>query len=352
MGSPLYRGHVPSQSAAVVEALERAGGFVLGKTVTAELAFYAPGKTRNPWNPAHTPGGSSMGSAAAVAGGMTPAALGTQTNGSVIRPAAFCGVVGYKPTAGLIARHGVLRFSETLDQLGVFTRSVADAARMAASAGNDAALAVGATTGRAPRLVAVRSPVWTRAETAQQALQVSAIARLRGAGAKVEERELPADFADAHAVHRTIMWYEGARALAPLQARDRSALSDATNALIDEGLAIGAADLAAALSARDQLQRALADFLSDGDAILTPPACGEAPATLANTGDPTFCTIWTLCGVPAIVLPSALGPQGLPLGIQLVGGAMRDSALLEVARWCEQVIGFSHRPREQLRRTP
>lgn len=347
MGSLLYRGNLPARSAAAVETLEAAGGFVLGKTVTAELAFYTPGKTRNPWNLTHTPGGSSMGSAAAVAAGMTPAALGTQTNGSVIRPAAFCGVVGFKPTAGRIARHGVLRFSDTLDQIGVFTRSVADAALLATVlAGEERTNGESAPDNYAPRLAAIRSPVWDRASAPQQALHQDMALRLRAAGATVEERELPAAFAEAHAVHRTIMWYEGARALAPLQDRDRSALSGATNALIDEGLAISGATYEAALRARRALQAELEAHLADWDAVLTPPTCGEAPATLEHTGDPAFCTIWTLCGVPVVTLPAALGPFRLPLGIQLVGGTLRDGELLDAARWCEHVIGFSERPPE------
>jgi Asp-tRNA(Asn)/Glu-tRNA(Gln) amidotransferase A subunit family amidase len=185
MGSPIYAGHVPAQSAALVRRAEDAGAFVLGKTVTTEFAYFTPGKTRNPWNPAHTPGGSSSGSAAAVAMGFLPGAVGTQTNGSMIRPAAFCGVVGFKPTAGFIALTGVHPFSPSLDQPGVFTRSVADAACLAAAiAEPEAGLGVDVPVLEPPRLAAVRSPVWHLAESYAQEHFLKMVARLRLVGAR------------------------------------------------------------------------------------------------------------------------------------------------------------------------
>jgi len=347
LGSPVFQGRVPERSAEVVCRLETEGGFVFGKTVTAELAYFQPGPTRNPWNPAHTPGGSSMGSAAAVAAGMVPLALGSQTNGSVIRPAAFCGCVGFKPSAGLISLAGVQAFSPTLDQLGVFVRSAEDAAlALAALIGPDGVDSAGGADAilranlwpltpmsRPPRLLAVRTPVWSLAEPHAQAHFAETIARLRAAGAAVEETELPAAFEAAHAVQRAIMYAEGARTLAELQARHRGQLSAVLNRLIDEGRAISDAQLGEACERRRSLQVDLARFLRAGDAIVTLPACGEAPATQEHTGDPAFCTIWTLCGVPAITLPSGRGPHGLPLGLQVAGAFREDALLLRTAHW-------------------
>ncbi len=355
MGSPLYAGFMPETSATVVQRLEAAGGFVLGKTVTAEFAYFHPGPTCNPWNPAHTPGGSSMGSAAAVAAGMVPAALGTQTNGSVIRPAAFCGCVGYKPSSGLVPRSGMLEFSATLDQVGVFARTVEDAALVASVlVGHDAAdsgslenaleLADGlflvAPPARPPRLAAVRSPVWHLAEEAQRVQFERDIRALRSAGAQVAEVELGDAFAQAHPMHRRIMYAEGVRALGHLQAEHRAQLSAALNRLLDEGRQISETDYREALAARATLQQALQDFLVPFDALITPPARGEAPATLETTGDPAFCTIWTLCGAPALTFPTGFGPNRLPLGLQVVGGLYDDAHLLGVARWCAEAIGF------------
>jgi Asp-tRNA(Asn)/Glu-tRNA(Gln) amidotransferase A subunit family amidase len=355
MGSPIFENHRPSASAALVERLEQAGAFVMGKTVTTEFAFYTPGKTRNPWNLAHTPGGSSSGSAAAVAMGFVPAAIGTQTNGSVIRPAAFCGVVGFKPTAGLISLAGVHPFSPSLDQAGVFARSISDAALVAAAlvergdadpetrAGAGAIACEVASMERAPRLAVVRSPVWHKADPYAQEHFLEVTGRLRAAGAEVEERELPPAFGEAHAVQRSIMSGEGARVFAELQRRDRGRLSPRLNALIDEGLGLAEADLASALERQWKFAAELDEFLTACDAIVTPPTPGEAPADLTQTGDPVFCTIWSLCGVPAVTLPTGRGPSGLPLGLQLVGARSGDDRLLSVAQWCDKRVGWDQR---------
>ena len=355
MGSPIFDGYVPARSATLVHRAEAAGAFVLGKTVTTEFAFYTPGKTRNPWNPAHTPGGSSSGSAAAVAMGFLPGAVGTQTNGSVIRPAAFCGAVGYKPTAGLISLSGVHPFSPSLDQAGVFTRSVPDAAFLAAvlAGKTDFEPATGTEKGvitsevapmvHPPRLAAVRSPVWHLADPHAQAHFLEMVARLRAAGAQVEEKELPPTFEGAHAVLRTIMYGEGARVFAELQRRDRGRLSPRLNALIDEGLGITDSDLARELAKKELLARELDGFLSAFDGLITPPTLGEAPADLTQTGDPAFCTIWSLCGVPAVTIPTGRGPAGLPFGLQLVGPRSTDDRVLPVALWCDERVGWSQR---------
>jgi len=355
MGSPVFDGYVPPQSATVVQHLEAAGAFVLGKTVTTEFAYFHPGKTRNPWNPAHTPGGSSSGSAAAVAMGFLPGAIGTQTNGSVIRPAAFCGVVGYKPTGGLISFAGIHLFSPSLDQVGLFTRSVPDAALLAGvlagkedaepGAGTQAGAIPGdmASVTRRPRLAAVRSPVWRLAEPYARDHFVETAARLRAAGAEVQEVELPPAFEQAHAVHRTIMYAEGARRFQDLQRRRREDLSPRLNALIDEGIRIPDSDLTRDLEQKHRLAGELDAFAKAFDALITPPALGEAPADLSQTGDPAFCTIWSLCGAPAVTIPSGRGPAGLPLGLQIVGARNTDEQILAVARWCDERIGWSQR---------
>jgi Asp-tRNA(Asn)/Glu-tRNA(Gln) amidotransferase A subunit family amidase len=355
MGSPIFADYVPPRSAKLVRQAEAAGAFVLGKTVTTEFAYFHPGKTRNPWNPAHTPGGSSSGSAAAVAMGFLPGAVGTQTNGSVIRPAAFCGVVGYKPTAGLISLSGVHPFSISLDQAGVFTRSVPDAALLAAALVGEAIVEPAHNTGRSvipsavapmvapPRLAALRSPVWHMAEPHAQKHFQEMLDGLRAAGAEVIEQDLPPAFADAHAVHRTIMYAEGAREFAELQGRQRQMLSPRLNALVDEGIGIPDFALAGGLQRRNELATELDGFLSAFDAAVTPPALGEAPADLTQTGDPAFCTIWSLCGVPAVTVPTGLGPHGLPLGLQIVGPRSGDERVLEAAAWCDERIGWRRR---------
>jgi Asp-tRNA(Asn)/Glu-tRNA(Gln) amidotransferase A subunit family amidase len=349
MGSPIFENHLPSASAAVVARLEQAGAFVLGKTVTSEFAYFTPGKTRNPWNPAHTPGGSSSGSAAAVAMGFVPAAVGTQTNGSVIRPAAFCGVVGYKPTAGTISSAGIHPFSVSLDQVGVFGRSVADVAWLAAVLAAEGGSATGvvpadvAAVSRPPRLIAVRSPVWGQADTAMQAHFLDTVNRLRVAGAEVREAELPPEFAGAHAILRTVMYAEAARFFASLQRSHRDQISARLNQLIDEGAGIADSELARGLERKSRLPGVLDDFLEGFDGVVTPPTTGEAPTDLSQTGDPTFCTIWSLCGTPAVTIPTGFGPGGLPLGLQIVGPRSADSRVLAVAAWCDERVGRAER---------
>ncbi|HYA20605.1 MAG TPA: amidase [Burkholderiales bacterium] len=343
LGSPLYKGNVPQAAARVVEKIELAGGFVMGKTVTAEFAFLSPGKTRNPWKLAHTPGGSSSGSAAGVAAGFVPAALGTQTNGSVIRPAAFCGIVGFKPSRGTISNHGTLDYSPTLDQTGVFTRSVRDAAWVTSCISevqNPISRQI-STFDKKLKLAAVRSPVWIRAEEAQRSIFTDNLKKLRESGAEVVETELPAAFTQAHPCLRRIMAYEAAQFFRELQMRGREKISAVLNAFLDEGAGIPDSAYQDALHFREQLQQDLRAFFKVFDAIITPPANGEAPATLESTGDPAFCTIWTLCGVPAVTIPTGLGPQRLPLGLQIVGAYQDDDKLLAIANWCEERLPFS-----------
>jgi Asp-tRNA(Asn)/Glu-tRNA(Gln) amidotransferase A subunit family amidase len=345
-GSPIYDRAAPAlESAECVAALERAGANILGKTVTTEFAYFTPRQTRNPWNPSHTPGGSSMGSAAAVACGMIAGALGTQTNGSVVRPAAFCGVVGYKPSYGTVSNHGTLDPWPSLDHTGVFARHVKDAALLAsviaAPGAVDAAIVMPART---PKLALVRTPVWHLATSAQRDMLASNAATLSHAGAAVSDADLPAVFDDAHRVHRTIMAYEGARYFRELQRTERHLISPRLNELLDEGAAIAESEYEEARTRTSALREAFSAFIAAYDAVITPPTAGEAPPSLEETGNPAFCTMWTLLGVPAITIPVGVGPSGLPLGLQIVGAALADDRLLGIAAWCEAHLPFRGLP--------
>jgi Asp-tRNA(Asn)/Glu-tRNA(Gln) amidotransferase A subunit family amidase len=345
MGSPAFVGNQPAKNAVLVERIVAAGGYALGKTATTEFAFMHPAETRNPWNRRHTPGGSSSGSAAAVAAGHVPVAVGTQTNGSVIRPAAFCGVVGFKPTLDILPIQGALPFAETLDQVGVFARSVADAAYFAACLADSGPFpAEVEALSRPPRIAVLPRFPWNSAERDAAARLQATLARLAAAGTEVKALDLPDEFEDAKRVHRTIMYYEGAREHAPRQAVHRRVFSAELNAAIDEGLAISHEEYRAALAKRAALADLALDLFADCDAIASLPAPGPAPARLDITGDPSFCTLWTLVGFPALTLPTGLSDAGLPYGIQLAGAARDDGRLLRVARWCEAAIGFDRSP--------
>jgi Asp-tRNA(Asn)/Glu-tRNA(Gln) amidotransferase A subunit family amidase len=337
-GSPIFKGRLTDRSALAVSRLESAGALMFGKTVTAELAYFAPGPTTNPWNPQRTPGGSSMGSAAAVAAGVVPTAIGTQTNGSVIRPAAFCGVVGFKPTAGRLPTEGALRFSPSLDQLGVFATTVEDAAALAAAIAADpqVAWAPASDVRVQPALAVVRTPEWMSAEEGARVQFDSDLAAAQVAGATVRELELPESLAQAIAVHRTIMAAEAHRFVGPLVMRDRDRCSPQLLSLLDAGAAVTPAEYEAAMLAQQSVKRQFDDWFAGFDAIVTLPTLGEAPS-IETTGDPKFCTRWTLVGAPALTLPTGLGPSGMPLGIQLVGRVGGDQELLGVARWFESV---------------
>jgi Asp-tRNA(Asn)/Glu-tRNA(Gln) amidotransferase A subunit family amidase len=341
LGSPIFAGAQPAFDAECVVRLKRAGGFVLGKTVTTEFAFMHPGKSRNPWNAAHTPGGSSSGSAAAVALGQVPAALGTQTNGSVIRPAAYCGVVGFKPTKDALPYAGVTLFSPTLDTLGAFARSVADCALIAGClAEGDFPRSPLTSLPRAPRLVWLAEFPWVATSSEQRAASEGAVDVLRRAGAAVTPVALPERWREAHLAHRCIMLHEGAHELGPLQERERQRMSAKLNAALDEGRTISVGTYAQALAQRQEAIAALCAWLAPYDAIIAPPAPGTAPADLTQTGDPSCCTLWSLLGFPAISIPVGLAPNGLPLGLQFAATPRQDGQLLAVAQWCEARLPF------------
>jgi Asp-tRNA(Asn)/Glu-tRNA(Gln) amidotransferase A subunit family amidase len=336
-GTPLLAGRVPSRSAAAVVALEQAGAYVLGKTVTAELAFAAPGPTRNPWDSERTPGGSSMGSAAGVAAGMLPAAIGTQTNSSIVMPASLCGVVGYKPTAGSIPTDGVLEFSATLDQVGSFGQSVAAAAIVAsAMAGNEGSEPVSATD-RPPAIGIADMPETAEAAPAVRQRLRRAVAVLREAGAVVATVALPAPLREARAVHRTIMAREGASSLGPLVARDPDAVSAVLSRFLAEGASTREEAYREALRKREEIAEIVDGLAAPYDALVCPAAPDEAP-TRETTGDPRFCTLWTLAGSPALVLPNGRGPARLPIGLQLVAARGGDDRLLQAAAWVEAAL--------------
>jgi Asp-tRNA(Asn)/Glu-tRNA(Gln) amidotransferase A subunit family amidase len=341
MGSPIYAGAIPARDAECIARLHGAGGMVMGKTVTTEFAFMQPGKTRNPWNAACTPGGSSSGSAAAVALGQVPAAIGTQTNGSVIRPAAYCGVVGFKPGKDLLPFAGVHRFSPTLDTLGVFARTVADCALLARVLGGEGAIAPGDDALQAPPALACLPEFsWVAISSEQRDALDTAAAVLRNAGARVTTLALPPTCSDAPTQLRRIMLHEAVRELGTSQDRERGKMSAKLNAALDEGRAIGESAYADAMARRDEIIAALTDWLAGFDAVLTPPAPGPAPQDLTQTGDAACCSLWSLAGFPALTLPIALAPNGLPLGIQLAAPALHDQRLVAVGKWCERCLPF------------
>ena len=343
-GTVLHAGRTPAHDATVVTMLRAAGAVIMGKTVTTECATYSPGKTRNPHNREHTPGGSSSGSAAAVAASMVPLALGSQTNGSVIRPAAFCGVYGFKPTHGLIPRHGILRLSRALDHVGVFARTLEDIALVCEPL-------VGAdeddpdTRPRAripfseiaaaepplpPMLAFVKTPMWERADEETREAFAELTQALNG---RVTEVDLPASTLAALDFHRTIMEAEMAANLAAEYERGREQLSDSLRAQLERGRKVSAFEYQEALARIPLLNEGFTEVFERCDAILTPSAAGTAPRGLESTGDPSFSTLWTLCGMPAITLPLMQGSNGLPLGVQLVGQRNADARLLRTARW-------------------
>lgn len=348
-GTVLHAGRTPAQDATAVSALRAAGAVIMGKTVTTELATYFPGKTRNPHDPARTPGGSSSGSAAAVACGMVPLALGSQTNGSVIRPAAYCGVYGFKPTHGLISRYGVLKLSRTLDHIGIFARTIEDIALASEQlVGYDERDADTAPRARIPfqriaaedppmppRLALVKTPMWMDTDPEMRDALEELAAHL---GDRVEEFSLPDSAHDALAWHRTIMEAEMAANLSVEFERGRDRLSASLRSQLERGRASTALEYQQALARIPRIIEGLAQIFERYDAILTPSASGAAPRGLQSTGDPKFCTLWTLAGMPALNVPILQGEQGLPLGVQLVGARGDDARLLRTARWLAAAV--------------
>ena len=335
--SPIYAGNRPLADAAAVALLRKAGCIILGKTATAEFANMHPPATCNPHNPAHTPGGSSSGSAAAVADRMSPLTVGTQTGGSVIRPAAFCGVVGLKPSFGSINRAGVKQGSDSLDTVGLFATTVEDVA-VALHLLSARALPDFTARVAAPRIGFARTSRWKDAEPSNQASLEAAAARLAAAGAQVVDVDLPGTVDALFAAQPRIMNFETSRALAWEQAESHDLISATLRRRIDEGWAVSREEYDAALQAGRDGRRQFADLMRGFDLLLTPAARGEAPYGLASTGESLFNGIWTLLGVPCITLPYGKGPKGLPLGVQLVGAFEDDTALLSRAQWVANAL--------------
>ena len=350
-GTVLDEGRVPDVDAFLVQRLKRAGAVILGKTVSTELAFLEPSKTRHPVDQQRTPGGSSSGSAAAVACDMVPLSVGTQTGGSVIRPATFCGVTGFKPSFGSVARTGVLNQSHTLDTIGVFGKSVIDVAMLAECLfGHDTAdpsssiaarpeLLAAAVSERVkpPSIAFVKTPFWSSAETAMQRILEKLATDL---GQQCSQAALPDFFADALPIRALINQVEMAKNLAHYKQRGVERLSMATRQFMAEGEQVFATDYLGALDWREKLNDGLEDIFTSYDVIMTPATTGAAPG-IETTGDPVFNGLWTLCGTPAITLPLCVDQQGMPLGVQLVGKRNNDAQLLSVARWLEAHISLS-----------
>jgi Asp-tRNA(Asn)/Glu-tRNA(Gln) amidotransferase A subunit family amidase len=353
-GSALHAGRIPSEDAACLSPLWRAGGYLHSKTVTTELAYFDPGPTRNPWNLAHTPGGSSSGSAAGVAAGLFPLALGSQTAGSVIRPAAYCGVVGFVPTQGRLPLAGVLSFARTVDQLGLFARSVKDVALLFEAYGEAAAgpRAAGEKSprgwpgpepGRAPFLGIAREYFVEHSEEEVGHRTIHQAKQLASEGAIVHVVHLPASFADIHHSHRLLMQVELARSERDSFQRNPSLYGKKVAELIRAGLSTSPAAYQEALAHRERFRAEVGTLLGEIDALLLPAVPSAAPYGLESTGDPRFSIPWTCAGLPAITLPLGLNPQGLPLAIQLVGAAGSDRHLLQVAAYVEERLQWGHR---------
>jgi Asp-tRNA(Asn)/Glu-tRNA(Gln) amidotransferase A subunit family amidase len=343
-GTVLHAGRQPVADAAVVARLKAAGAVLMGKTVTTELATYAPGKTRNPHNPVHTPGGSSSGSAAAVAAGMVPLAVGTQTNGSIIRPASFCGVFGFKPTFGLIPRTGVLTQSPPLDQIGVFARTVEDIALITESligfdeqdkatqprAAPPLTRVASSDPPLPPKLAAIRTPFWDQLDADAQAAYEELVAFLAD---RIEPFDLPASARQAIEWHRAVMEADLAASFEEEYERGREQISASLRGQIERGRTVSAVEYRKAVARIEVLNDGFRPLFDEFDAIVTPATLGAAPAGLESTGSPLLCTLWTLTGMPALSAPLLHAANGLPLGVQLVAARGDDARLLRTARW-------------------
>ncbi len=336
-GSPIYAGHVPRRDAACVAQARRLGAVVMGKTVTTEFAAFQPGPTRNPRSPdgaVHTPGGSSSGSAAAVAAGMAPLAFGTQTAGSIVRPAAFCGVVGYKPTFGTLSGVGIKVLSPSLDTVGVLARRVDDAAYFI---GALARWALDPAPIESLRVGVCRTPYWDLADEDARRVFEEGIGFFERAGARVSDVVLPAAFGGLNEAQVAIMGYEAAAAFQPEAQSDAAGFSASFAQLLDQGARITGEACAAArrLAAASRVE--LARIFEPYDALLAPSTIGEAPRGLESTGDPVFNRMWTLLGNPCVHLPIGAGATGMPVGVTVVGAPHEDARTLSAAWMLERV---------------
>lgn len=348
-GTIIHKGRTPAGDAGSVEFLRKAGAIIMGKTVTTEYAYFSPGKTKNPHDPKRTPGGSSSGSAAAVAANMVPLAIGTQTNGSVIRPASFCGVVGFKPSYGSISRHRTLLQSLTLDQVGVFARDVGDAALMAEALMQYDPRDPSMKTRMAPnilelikegplvppRLAFIKTPAWDQADSDVQEGFSELVSFL---GDSVEEIDLTHLLEEVYEWHQIIMEADIAKNFKKDYVRSKEAMSPVLCELIERGNSYLAVEYNVAVEHIKALNTAMDEIMSEYDAILTPATIGEAPLGLESTGSPIFCTPWTFCGMPSITLPLLQGSNNMPIGVQLVSERGDDARLLRTADWLTNLV--------------
>jgi Asp-tRNA(Asn)/Glu-tRNA(Gln) amidotransferase A subunit family amidase len=338
-GSPIYATHRPAADAACVALSRASGAIVLGKTVSTEFAYFTPGKTTNPHNKAHTPGGSSSGSAAAIGAGMAPLAFGTQTAGSILRPASYCGVVGYKPSFGLVPRSGVKALADSLDTVGVMARSVEDAAFFIGVLTDRRALRdISEAAPLPPHFGFCQTAMWDEAEPATIAALDRARGALLAAGARVDDIAVPAEHRGLAAAQDTIMSYEMTGALADERIRHGAQISPRLAQLFDHGMTIGASAYDAAMVEAQTARQHLLEFFGPCAAIVVPAAPGEAPEGHAYTGNPIFQRMWTLLGTPAVTIPAGKGANGLPVGIQLVGRIGDDARLMECALFAERAL--------------
>jgi Asp-tRNA(Asn)/Glu-tRNA(Gln) amidotransferase A subunit family amidase len=332
-GSPIYKGNRPACDAACVAQVRELGGVVVGKTVSTEFATRHANKTRNPRNTAHTPGGSSSGSAAAVADDMVPIAFGTQTSASIVRPAAFCGAVGYKPSFNLINRAGLKFLSETLDTIGVLTRTVPDAAMIVETLSAADATSFDTAAALRPRIGFCRTPYWHQADAATRDAIERAVPLLSKAGARVREVELDAEFATLADVQIRVSSYEFYRALTYERTRFPQLISESLTARIRGGSLVTRAQYEEGQALAERCRLRLDDLYREHDVLISPSAPGEAPAGLESTGDPLFGLTWSLMHGPAITLPVFTGPHGLPMGLQVTGPRGSDARTLLAAEW-------------------
>ena len=352
-GTVLHQGRRPSEDATLVSLLKEAGAIILGKTVTTELAVYAPGKTRNPHNTEHTPGGSSSGSAAAVASAMAPLAVGTQTNGSLIRPASYCGIFAFKPSFARISRNGVLKQSSPLDTVGVFARDLADLAligdvlirydsrdaEMVPIAPPCLSKIMDDTPPADPYFAFVRTPKWDQVEqSAKDSFRELIDAVNEGDRKSIYMLDLPSYFDDIYHHHQNIMEADLARSFEKEYAEGKSKLSSVLCEMIERGQKVSSTEYDSSVAEIKQYSNALEEFFEDYDAILTPSTSGPAPSGLISTGSPIFNTIWTFCGNPAINLPLLESPDGLPVGVQIVGAKDDDARLFRTSRWLLDIL--------------
>ena len=332
-GSRIYADHRPVADAACVARIRDAGGIILGKTVSTEFAYFEPGPTANPHALQHTPGGSSSGSAAAVADGMVPLAIGTQTAGSLIRPAAYCGVLGYKSSHGLFSLQGVKTFAHSFDSLGLFARRTQDLALLAeVLLGSEMGTAAAAAS---PVVGVCRIPGAMPIDEPSERSLASFVNRLRAVGAKTVEIELPNDFVELAELHKLVMAYEAARNYSFEFLTHRQALSPALLALLDGGARVSMADYRAARRKLRSWAPFVQDLFETYDVLLAPSAPGVAPLAVRGTGDPWHSRIWTALGLPSVSVPIGTDSAGLPIGAQLIGAHLDDARLLGVVQWVE-----------------